>query len=238
MITQDACYAALERHFLTYTELATVPVEDNDEPLIAIGPEFSGKVLAIDNTMKVHTGDQIFVRSSVVPMLEMAQRALREIAPNCDLEVVCGYRHLDVQRQQFQEQIQQVQQRTPTLSGEALKEAAHRFSAVPEVAGHPTGGAVDVRIIQSNSQALAMGTELGEDCLDTYVFSPFIKREHWRNRQTLRFCMLRAGFAPFDGEWWHFSFGDREWARYFDKDRAIYSQLSFSMDKGAETTSR
>ncbi|RUZ71810.1 hypothetical protein EN943_32520 [Mesorhizobium sp. M7A.F.Ca.US.006.01.1.1] len=128
--------------------------------------------------------------------------------------------------------------RTPSLSGEALKEAAHRFSAVPEVAGHPTGGAVDVRIIQSNGQALAMGTELGEDCPDTYVFSPFIKREHWRNRQTLRFCMLRAGFAPFDGEWWHFSFGDREWARYFDKDRAIYSQLSFSMDKGAETTSR
>ncbi|AMX97814.1 hypothetical protein EOA22_32130 [Mesorhizobium sp. M7A.F.Ca.US.014.04.1.1] len=238
MNTQDACYAALERHFLTYTELAAVPVEDNDEPLIAIGPEFSGKVLAVDSTMKVHTGDQIFVRSRVVPMLDVAQRALREIAQDYDLEVVCGYRHLDVQRQQFQDQIQHVQQRTPSLSGEALKEAAHRFSAVPEVAGHPTGGAVDVRIIQSNGQALAMGTELGEDCPDTYVFSPFIKREHWRNRQTLRFCMLRAGFAPFDGEWWHFSFGDREWARYFDKDRAIYSQLSFSMDKGAETTSR
>lgn len=238
MNEHDACYAAIERHFLTYTELATVPVEDNDEPLIAIGPEFSGKVFAIDSTMRVHTGDKIFVRSRVVPMLELAQCALREIAPDCDLEVVCGYRHLDVQRQQFQEQVQHIQQRTPSLSGEELKEAAHRFSAVPEVAGHPTGGAVDVRVIQSNGEALEMGTELGEDSPDTYVFSPFIKREHWRNRQTLRFCMLRAGFAPFDGEWWHFSFGDREWARYFDNEKAIYNQLSFSMKEDLEATSR
>ncbi|MER8855725.1 D-alanyl-D-alanine carboxypeptidase family protein [Mesorhizobium australicum] len=215
-----------------------MPVEDNDDALIAIGSEFSGKILAIDTTMKAHTGDQIFVRSRVVPMLEMAQCALRKIAPDCDLEVVCGYRHLDVQRQQFQDQIQHVLRKAPSLSGEELKEAAHRFSAVPEVAGHPTGGAVDVRIMQSNGEALSMGTDLGEDSMDTYVFSPFIEREHWRNRQNLRFCMLRAGFAPFDGEWWHFSFGDREWARYFNKEKAIYNQLSFTMDKGMPSTSR
>lgn len=238
MNAHDDCYAALERHFLTYRELATVPVQDNDEPLIAIGDEFSGKTLVIDSTMKVHTGDKIFVRSRVVAMLEMAQHALREIAPGCDLEVVSGYRHLDVQRQQFQEQIQHVLRKTPSLSGEELKEAAHRFCAVPEVAGHPTGGAVDVRILQSNGEALSMGTDLGEDAMDTYVFSPFIDREHWRNRQNLRFCMLRAGFAPFDGEWWHFSFGDREWARYFNKDKAIYNQLSFTMDGGKAPTSR
>jgi D-alanyl-D-alanine dipeptidase len=72
-----------------------------------------------------------------------------------------------------------------------------------------------------------MGTDVPEYLLDTYVFSPFIARECWHNRQILRACMIKAGFAPFDGEWWHFSFGDREWACYFNQPTAIYSQLRF-----------
>jgi D-alanyl-D-alanine dipeptidase len=44
----------------------------------------------------------------------------------------------------------------------------------------------------------------------------------------LRSVMLQAGFAPFDGEWWHFSYGDREWAYYYKKKYALYSQVSLS----------
>jgi D-alanyl-D-alanine dipeptidase len=59
----------------------------------------------------------------------------------------------------------------------------------------------------------------------TFTFSPFIGKEAWNNRQLLRYVMLSAGFAPFDGEWWHFSYGDREWAFYYKKPYAIYNQL-------------
>ncbi|MDR3125675.1 MAG: hypothetical protein LBU20_01195 [Candidatus Nomurabacteria bacterium] len=27
--------------------------------------------------------------------------------------------------------------------------------------------------------------------------------------------MMSQGFAPYDGEWWHFSYGDREWAAWY-----------------------
>ncbi len=40
--------------------------------------------------------------------------------------------------------------------------------------------------------------------------------------------MLTAGFAPFDGEWWHFSFGDREWARFYGAENALYEQIQFA----------
>ncbi|QQR69366.1 MAG: hypothetical protein IPI58_01405 [Alphaproteobacteria bacterium] len=40
--------------------------------------------------------------------------------------------------------------------------------------------------------------------------------------------MTSVGFAPFDGEWWHFSYGDREWAKYYGRSHAIYSQIAFS----------
>ena len=228
MSARDVCYAALEHHFLTFAELASIPVAENGAPMIAIGADFSGKVLAIDARMNTDFGGKIFVRSDVVPMLEAAQRGLRTIKPDCDLEVVYGYRHLEIQREQFQAQIKRVLHKTPALTGDDLKEAAHRFSAVPEVAGHPTGGAVDVRIRRSNGDLVPMGTASGEYSMDTYVFSPFIGRAEWHNRQILRYCMLIAGFAPFDGEWWHFSYGDREWARYYNKRQAIYQQLRFS----------
>lgn len=41
----------------------------------------------------------------------------------------------------------------------------------------------------------------------------------------LRDCMLTAGFAPYDGEWWHFSYGERDWAHYYKKPNAIYGQV-------------
>lgn len=36
--------------------------------------------------------------------------------------------------------------------------------------------------------------------------------------------MVEAGFAAFSGEWWHFSYGDREWAAIWNKAAALYQQ--------------
>lgn len=225
---RTAYYAALEQQFLTYRELRTVPAVENDDPMVALGAAFSGRIFVSDERMRAFTGEEIYVRSTLVAMLEAAQHALRDFRADWSLEVVYGYRHLDIQTAKFEAHKARVHARYPELSGIDLDEAVHRFSAVPEVAGHPTGGAVDLRIVDNDGRRVPMGTEVVEYSPDTYVFSPFIPREAWHNRQVLRACMLRAGFAPFDGEWWHFSFGDREWARYFNKPNAHYTQLRFS----------
>ena len=44
----------------------------------------------------------------------------------------------------------------------------------------------------------------------------------------LREYMIKEGFAPYDGEWWHFSYGDKEWAFYYDKEKALYNQVDSS----------
>lgn len=38
--------------------------------------------------------------------------------------------------------------------------------------------------------------------------------------------MMLYGFAPYDGEWWHFSFGDKEWAFYYKKEATLFEQKS------------
>lgn len=222
-----AVYKAIEQHFLTFQELRTVPVEENGEAMVGLRGRFSGKVAVIDARMREFTGDDIYVRATVAKMLDVAQSALREIWPDCDLEVTYGYRHLDIQTAKFQAQRKVTQEAFPMLSDLELDEATHKFSAVPEVAGHPTGAAIDLRIRRNDGALLFMGTDLGNFSEDTYTYSPYITRDAWHNRQILRACMLKAGFAPFDGEWWHFSFGDREWAKYFSQPKAIYSQIRF-----------
>ena len=42
----------------------------------------------------------------------------------------------------------------------------------------------------------------------------------------LRKIMMQVGFAPYDAEWWHFSYGDREWAFYCKKPYALYDQIT------------
>jgi len=100
--------------------------------------------------------------------------------------------------------------------------------AVPEVAGHPAGAAVDIQMLRAG-KPLDFGTAIWEFVPDSYTFSPFVSRGAWTNRLLLRRTMMQAGFAPFDGEWWHFSYGDKEWAKYYDKAAAIYDQVEFKV---------
>jgi zinc D-Ala-D-Ala dipeptidase len=223
-------YQALENQFLTYRELQAVPVHENSDPMVGLKGRFSGRVMILDERMREFTGDDIYVRKPVAQRLDMATQILKGIWHDAELEVVYGYRHLDIQTAFFEVQKERAAKAFPGASDIELAEAAHRFTAVPEVAGHPTGGAVDLRVRRGDGSLAPMGTEYAQFDNDTYVFSPFIARECWHNRQILRYCLLQVGFAPFDGEWWHFSFGDREWAKYFFKPAALYSQIRFCAD--------
>jgi D-alanyl-D-alanine dipeptidase len=45
--------------------------------------------------------------------------------------------------------------------------------------------------------------------------------------------MFAAGFVPFWGEWWHFSYGDREGAAFTGRKAALYDAVSLSANEGA-----
>lgn len=124
----------------------------------------------------------------------------------------------------------------PIPVGSSLDEEVHRLIAVPSVAGHPTGGAVDVVIVDKNSNTpIDFGSKIYDfKTKDCYTFSPYISEEAKKNRMLLRNAMMSQGFAPFDGEWWHFSYGDKEWAFYYKKDGAIYTQKQLSEVKVVE----
>lgn len=223
-ISKKFVYEKLEEKMLSYRDYAGIPVipEEDEAGFIPVSTSAVLKVSPIDAASTKLTDDQVFLRSAVADRLYWAGQELRTLDKSLQLEIVYGYRPLETQKRLFDEAKTALSDSFPEETD--LIEAAHRRIAVPDVAGHPTGGAVDVQVL-SDGKPVDMGTPIWGFSQDSYTFSPFITKEAWNNRQLLRRAMMSAGFAPFDGEWWHFSYGDKEWARFYDRPGALYDQV-------------
>jgi hypothetical protein len=112
------------------------------------------------------------------------------------------------------------------MSTEQLVRLTHNYVAVPDSAGHTLGAAVDVTILDRKGKACDMGAEIADYsdpvAIQTYANVGVRPR---KLRQILLEAMTSVGFAPFLGEWWHFSYGDKEWASYYDKKCAVYGLI-------------
>ncbi len=211
---------------LKYADLINVPVRAITENLVVVQPRPNLRTRQIDKNMFGYTGVSIYVRTQVLKKLYQASKLLTELDSSLALEIVYGYRALSIQNKLF---LKYKKKFSDKYVDTELIEAAHRLIAVPEVAGHPTGGAVDIQILKSG-KPLNMGTKIWQFNKDAFTFSPFVSKQGQANRQLLRRTMMKVGFAPFDGEWWHFSYGDKEWAKYYKKPFALYEQIEFKKE--------
>lgn len=226
-------YKKLENTMLRYRDVIQVPVVETGEKLIAIPVEVipNGYIPPMMDMEKL-VGKRIIVRCAVYDRLLRAQALLKQVDPALSLYLTFGYRPLEFQTMRFLGNLAKVASQQYFENPVDLYEEANRYIAVPSVAGHPTGGAVDIAIVDEKSKKfLDFGSELYDfTTKNCYVFAPQKKKAR-ENRMLLRTMMMNAEFAPFDGEWWHFSYGDREWACYYKKSIALYSQLSLSKVK-------
>ena len=227
MSTQDDVYQLLEEKMLKYADYANVPVVEVEEVVLFEAVPQQG-VLRVEHTdaeMAELTGGNIYVRRPVVDLLYWAGQELKNLDRTLTLRVVYGFRALEVQTRLFEAAKAALAQDYPDEI--ELVEVAHRRVAVPSVAGYPTGGAVAVDVLR-DGLPVDLGTKVMQPSRDSFTFSPFVSREAWENRQLLRRAMMAAGFAPYDGEWWHFSYGDKEWARFYRKPGALFDQVAFA----------
>lgn len=90
---------------------------------------------------------------------------------------------------------------------------------------HVTGGAVDVTI-GLNGCPLGLGSAFDEFTSRAYLTaleSGLPSPERLLRRMLYR-ALVDHGFAPYALEWWHFSYGDQNWARFHGSERALYGE--------------
>jgi len=165
-----------------------------------------------------------FTRETVARMLVRAADLLPD---GTRLMVKEAYRPYSRQVRSFEEGLEFYRQANPGLDDAAVSELACQYVAPPEVAGHPTGGAVDV-VLVSDGRELDMGTRFNEEPVApanlTYTGCPLITPEQRANRRVLSQAMEGAGFVNYPTEWWHWSSGDPYWGLMMGAT-AIYGPL-------------
>lgn len=216
---------------LTYEQLKNIESSENDELMVDIN-KYSKDIECVYVLSDMHdiTGEKIYVRDLVARKLASVQNNLQKIMPVANLRIVYGYRHPLIQEKYFVEMSAKLKKEHTEMTASELDSYTHNFIAVPNVAGHPTGGAVDLTITL-NGEEIDMGGKIEDfDDIETMITnSNKISNEAKKNRFILHDLMVKENFAPFYGEWWHFSYGDKEWACFYNEEKSIYSPIDFKI---------
>ena len=168
-------------------------------------------------------GEKLVLRKNVCERLAQAQKNLSQHIPGYQLALVHAYQAPNDQRSSFEKAKKEL-----GFFGRTNLETLTRIYssiATSDTSGHSTGGAVDLLIVNAQGVPLDFGTEMHALGQNSHAYSSFISDTAAVNRKLLRCIMQEAGFAPYDNEWWHFSYGDREWASYYGEKIAFYGGL-------------
>jgi D-alanyl-D-alanine dipeptidase len=221
-------YFELEKNIPRYQDLIPLRIRENNELFVKLDKQIIPYGYSpVFSDMKELIGENIFVRKTVAEKLKLVQTNLQKKYPNYSLFVTFGFRDLRVQTKRFLNQLGKQTKFFPNPND--LYEEVHRYIAVPTVAGHPTGGAIDIVIVDRNTKKpIDFGSKQYDyTTKNNYVFVNSITQKQKENRMLLRRILIKVNFAPYDSEWWHFSYGDREWAYYYKKPYALYGQKTY-----------
>jgi len=122
----------------------------------------------------------------------------------------------------FDEEYQKVKVVNPNLSEEEIRRIVFVSVYPPNLDAekpppHSTGGALDLTVMNASGDELNMGCAYCEFGDRMYTNSDLISETQRENRIVLLSAMVKTRFANFPGEWWHFMYGEREYAAYMTK---------------------
>lgn len=167
----------------------------------------------------------ILVRSSVN---EILQKAAKNLPDRYKLVVRAGHRPIEVQYKLLEMVRNNYAAENPNASEDESLAFARQYVADPAIKlpPHCCGAAVDVDMYDTTTgQLVDFGCPMNTDGDIAHVYTDKISSEQTSNREILRQVMLNAGFAPNPNEWWHFSFGDKIWTKFYNEESETYDLI-------------
>ncbi|MFC1647481.1 M15 family metallopeptidase [Patescibacteria group bacterium] len=173
--------------------------------------------------------DIMEARQGAIKRLTQAKKHLPE---NYNFKIWDGYRTLKVQQILYDDYYSRLKKEHPDFAHEKLCQMVEIFvspaSRNPKFPSpHNTGGAIDLTIVDENNQELNMGTPFDEFTERSFTnhFSNDPEGKIHKNRMMFKKIMEAAGFANYFEEWWHYSYGDQEWAKTRGESKALYGSV-------------
>jgi zinc D-Ala-D-Ala dipeptidase len=169
-----------------------------------------------------------YVRESVANRLIEAQKRLPK---NICFYIKEGYRPLAQQKRSYTNVFKHIESTNPTFTYDQIVQETNLMCAPVEVAPHPTGAAVDLTLINlETNKELNMGTLYNAVPLETnnatFLNAENIEDQALRNRNILKEAMTDTGLVCYPAEWWHWSYGDKYWAYIQGQKQALYESIN------------
>lgn len=217
--------------FLAGKAPKAMPIIDCGEKLVPLAQELAKNnsriVLAVGEAeygaqdINMHA-----LREGAFERLLKAEKLLREINPNLTFKITDSFRPISLQKQYFDKIMALFA--AQGLSGDALYNRTTQAIADPEChPPHSTGGTVDLTLYNVvTSQPLDMGSILDDvENPISQTFYPSTPLAARTNKVLLFNVMTEAGFVNSPSEWWHYSYGDQEWAIRTEQKAAKYDSV-------------
>ncbi len=199
-------------------------------------PDFILEIEKEPNLTFINENDGIFfcdkftqerkIRTYVYQMLLNAKQFL----PNgYYFKIYEAYRPLAEQKKLWDMVVERIKKEYPFLNPETEEFIAKCdvFCANPyrQGSGHQSGAAVDITLCDINAKEYDMGGEVrGFNQMADFDYP--VNEMAKKNRQILKSALEKSGFVNYPAEWWHYSFGDRLWAKLTGSKIAIFGRLN------------
>ena len=203
--------------------LLKVPVKDNGEALVDL------KLLINKNgpSITLAIGQPVYLRRSVAQALLKAAKHFNNIGYG--LKVESTYRSLAEQKIKFKRRYKLLKKQYPKLTKDEIIELAGTYTgAIPVLAAHTAGAAVDVLLIDlKTGDLIDFGVPYPHGGVEAHGDYRGFNKPITQNRQVLRKGMEKFGFVNYPFEYWHFSIGDVCAAYLTGQREAIFAPINF-----------
>ncbi|MGQ4516858.1 M15 family metallopeptidase [Streptomyces sp. DW26H14] len=209
--------------------VTSVPVEECGEPLVDVRA-YRGGALRVDGREAARQDTYMYLREGVAERLVAAQE---QLPAGIRLLFLEGYRPPTLQRRYFTSYADELRATHPDWTAENVRAAASRYVSPPEIAPHSAGAAVDLTLVTEDGTELDLGTRVNANPEESggacYTHAP-VPAEARAHRDLLGAALGSAGLVNYPTEWWHWSYGDRYWARHTGHPHALYGPLDLARD--------
>lgn len=166
------------------------------------------------------------IRTYIYNLLKKAQKNLPEGYCFCLYE---AYRPKSAQIILWNGVVAQKKQEFPDLdiNSEEFIKICNTYAANPyrQGSGHQSGGAIDVTLVNLNGIEFDMGGKVRGFGNEAEFDAAEISESAKTNRLILRTALEKVGLINYPSEWWHYSFGDRLWAKLTGSKLAIFANI-------------
>lgn len=235
----------------TAKEVKSIPIVESGEKMVPMSLAPNKILVRPQYYLQQLSGalPECYARLSVYNRLV---RAAESLPAGWRFVIFDSWRPIRVQQALFEAMQARILAADPGLGEEEAREKTTVYVAFPtrdpeKTAPHSTGGAVDLSVADENGLLVNMGTEFDdateksstsyfEELLSSGKHLPEDEREALVNRRFLYHLMKRVGLVNYADEWWHYEYGDQNWAWRTGAPYAVYgkARIPFPWGNGVE----